>query len=1016
MDERMSFQPKLTGREEELNWLEELWENAKCGDGSTVLISGEAGIGKTRLVTELIEGVKKNGGKIIQGWCLVDNLEPLMSFKEGLREAKLSYLISEDPHPKVISAYLINKGGLLVAKAERDETELDSDIFASMLSAVGNFVKDSLKMMGEEGKSSLNALGYGDYDILIQTFGGLSFAVVIKGTNSEFLIEDMRRILKEVEGGLDSWDGDMSMTEEVKPKVDWFISSKKYDGKHLVDDPKIKQENLFDNVLMGLRRISANQPILLFIDDLQWAEPTSLSLLHYLSRNTRENRIMIVGTYRPEDIVQLDDGKPHTLKTTMQNMSRERLYQKIPLKRLHEATAAELIKGTLADLELDDDFIHRIYRESEGNPFFLLEVIRMLVEEGHLIKTDVGWETDKDLENVNIPSKVYDIVVRRVDRLMEEHRDLLECASVVGEEFESVVVGDVMGVSRIKLLKNLNTIEKSHNLIRSIKRKYVFDHGKIRGVLYNGIMHELREEYHQRIAETYEKIYGERDDIIYELANQWDKGGNYEKAFQCYEKAAEMARESYANKMVIECYDRLLDIIPLLESLEDTEEYMVNILHKMGKCLKSIGEWTEAENVFRRALRIAEDLKDESRIGDISQLEAKYDESLELYKEGLDIYDRLGHEKGYCESLGRIGGIYCNISEYDKAMEYLKEMQIIAEKLQDGDLMSKLYGSMGSTYYGRGEMQESLEYYKKKLDIEKKKDDLLEIGYTMINMGTLYVKLREYEKAMEICDQVLEIVENTGDKLMEQNVLGKLGIVYTEQGDYTRGLEYYKKKLSLSEKTGDRRSIAYVANNIGELYKEKGEYDKALEYYQKDVDISKDLGDKRGYAITVGNMGNLYKLMWDYDKAEELYDETIQIARVQDTKDVLSFFTSCKADLFFERDMVEDAQLLNNEAMEIAESINMRQTLFNTNLLRAKITAKNDEKKGIKILKGMLEEEDLEPEKAKLFYELYKMSGDEVFKKDALEFYRKVFERQPSKKYREIIDELEAHGSNSGKS
>ncbi len=1016
MDEGINFQPKFTGRKEEVSRLKELWTDAKDGVGSTAIISGEAGIGKTRLVAELMDEISQEGAEIIKGWCLADSLEPLIPFKEGLRDAGLSHLISEDPPPRVISAYLIKKGGLLIAKAERDKSELDPDIFASMLNAVGNFIEDSLDMMGEKEKSSLNALGYGDYDILIQTLGNLSLAVVITGTNSEFLIKDMTRLLSEIGDKFDYWDGDMSVSEEVKGNVEWFIDSKKYDGEHLVDDPKLKQENLFDKVLLGLRRVSADRPILLFMDDLQWADPTTLRLIHYLSRNTRKNKMLILGTYRPEDIVQQDDGKPHILKTTVQNMSREGLYQEIRLSRFSEESVGEFIGRTLDDLELDDEFVDKIYRESEGNPFFLLEFIRMLVEEGHLIKTKVGWEANANIGEVNIPSKVYDIVARRVDRLMEDHRELLECASVVGEEFESGVVGDVLGVNRIKLLRNLSIIEKNHNLIRSIKKKYVFDHGKIREVLYNSIMHELREEYHRMIAETYEKIYGEKDEVVYELARHWYEGGEYEKAFKCYEKASVMAKKAYANKLAIECYDRLLDMMPSLDILEYRRRKMIDILHKKGRCLKSMGEWGGSEKAFHRALQIAEELGDEMMIadseikmGDIIQLEGRYDESLGWYKDGSAIYQGIGDDKGYCESLIKIASIYNSKSEYDKSIEYLELAQDIAEKLQDNKIMSIMYGGMGSMYYGRGEMRKSLKYFEKKLKIAEEEGDLLEIGYTMMNMGTLYVKLQEYDKCMDICDRVLEIVEKTGDKLMEQNVLGKLGITYTEQGDYTKGLEYYKKKLSLSEKTGDKRSIAYVANNIGELYKEKGEYEKALEYYEKDVKISKDLGDKRGYAITVGNIGNLYKLMGDFDKADEMYDETIQIAKEQDTKDVLSFFTSCKADLYFEKDMVESAQSLNNEAMEIAERINMRQTLLNTNLLQAKITAKSDEKKGIKILKDMLEEEELEPEKAKLFYELYKMSGDEVFKKDALEFYRKIFERQPSKKYREIIEELEAH-------
>ena len=1006
------FRPPLTGRDEELNKLESLWRRTKEGRGSTVLISGEAGVGKTRLVDELIENVDEDV-KIIKGWCLADSLEPLMPFKEGFRNAELSHIIAEKPPPKVISTYLINKGGLLIAKAERDKTELDSDIFATMLDAVGNFVKDSLNMMGEKG-SGLNAIGYGEYDILIQTLDNLSLAAVIKGTKDEFLIDDMKRTLQKIGDRFDDWNGDMEITEEVIPDISWFIDSKKYDGGHLVEDPKLKQENLFDKVLLGIKRVSEEKNVILFLDDLQWADPTSLNLFHYISRNTRDNSIFIVGIYRPEDISQFDDTKVHPLKTTIQNMGREELFHEVDLKRLNESSVEDFINKTLKNAEFDRKFIMKIYKESEGNPFFLLEVLKMLASDGDIVSIDNQWKPNKEVEEFEIPSKIYDIIARRLDRLMEEHRELLECASVIGEEFESGIVGEIIGLNRIKLLKNLNHIERTHNLIRSMKKRYIFDHSKIRKVLYNSINEELRQEYHKIVAEIYENSNDDSEDIIYELAKHWDKGGMHEKALNCYKKGAEIAKESYANELAIDCHDRLLKLIPLLKPSEDIERIKIESLKQKGDCLKTIGEWKQAKESYMEALKIADKIKDEDRgveckilIGDIFKLESAYKEALDLYLECLQIYDERGDEKGYCESLGKIGSVYTNMTEYDKAMRYLEEMQQIAEELNDNGLLSTLYGNIGSTHYGKGELKEGLEYFKKKLKIKEEEGDLLEIGYSLVNLASIYVRLKDFENSKKSCNRALEIVERTGDKLMEQNALGKLGIAYTEEGEYAKGLEYYKKKLSLSEKMGDRKSIAYVANNIGELYKEKGEYDKALSYYQKDVDISKDLEDKRGYAITIGNMGNLYKLKNDFDRAKGLYDETLNIAREQDIKDVLSYFLSCKADLYFQKGLIEKAETLNKEALEIGEKIDMQQTIFSGNLLKAKILSTVDKEMGIRILKGMLEEDYNEPEEAKLIYELYKISGEENYKQDALKFYNKIYEKNPSIHYKHIIDELE---------
>ena len=116
MEELLLQQPELIGREEELNRLKRSLDNAIAGKGSTIFISGEAGIGKTRLVSELKKDAEARGINIIQGWCLAESFEPLMPVKVALRDADLNYLISGDPPSLVVSAYLMNEAGMLLNK------------------------------------------------------------------------------------------------------------------------------------------------------------------------------------------------------------------------------------------------------------------------------------------------------------------------------------------------------------------------------------------------------------------------------------------------------------------------------------------------------------------------------------------------------------------------------------------------------------------------------------------------------------------------------------------------------------------------------------------------------------------------------------------------------------------------------------------------------------------------------------------------------------------------------------
>lgn len=956
----ISFRPDLVGREEEMEELRSIWSGVKDGKGSTVFISGEAGVGKTRLVEELMNTAD---AKFIKGWCLADNLEPLMPFREALRDADLYHLASEEPPPRVISAYLIDQNGVLVAKAERQETELDPDIFASMFTAVENFVGDSLAMMGERAQSKLQAIGYGEYDLLIQTMGKLSLVTVIEGTKSEFLIKDMRKTLLEIGGQMDFWEGDTKTAKQVEPKISWFIESRKYDGAHLVEDPKIKQENLFDNVLLGLRRLSSRTPIILFLDDLQWADPTSLKLLHYLSRNMRENRMMMLGTYRPEDILEIHriskyqrkisdfpadvlelsstipnvDGiyqkipsdileirgiskdqrkisdlpadmisdkhkkRGHPLKTTMQYMSREDLYREIRLDRLDFKTVTDFIQNTLGRIQLEQDFMKKVYDESEGNPFFLLEILRLFVDEGHLKREGDTWVTHTSIEDVHIPSKVYDVITRRLNRLNSEQRDLLECACVVGEEFESTVVGKVTGMNRMKLLKDFNNIENEHNLIHYEKKKYMFDHSKIKEVLYEGINKELREEYHRMIAESYEELY-DVEEVVENIADHYFKAGD-ERAFTYLLDAADKAKESYANEEAVDFYTKAL-------SVTEEEEELKRIHTGLGYVYLIIGRYDESLDNYRSALEIAEAPREMGElhewIAKVLEEQGKYGESLKYAEEGLSIVQEDCIER--CRLLKSKGWALLRQSQYDESIEVFKMEKELAEKLGDPKLKAQALHDVGSVYLRKGDYDRGEVNLREAIESREQLGDLIGLGVSLNNIGVVYHEKGEFDKSLEFYEKSLQIREQIGYKQGIAMTLNNIGNYYRYKGMLEEGLDYYRRSLDMKEVIGDKRGIAMTLNNMGKIYEEKGDFDRALGHYHRSLDIRREINDKGGVAECLCKISEMKIEKGELKEAEEFTDNAAEIAVEIGSKKHRGMCHRVLGMVYREKEMYEEGQ------------------------------------------------------------------------------------------------------------
>ncbi len=875
MEESTFQQPTFVGRREELNELKELLANAGQGQGSTIFISGEAGIGKTRLVSEFMGQAEKKEAKIIRGWCLPECLEPLMPVKEALRDVELHSLMTDAAPPRVLSSYLLNDAGLLYAKAEREETGMDADIFAAMLKAVSSFAVDSLEMMGQKGSGGLNAIGYSKYKILLQSRGKLSLAVVIEGNESELLIDDMKHLLMEIEPDIKSDIIDVSQCDWIRDKIFRLIGSGKYEGYFLIDDPRLKQENMFDNVLLGLQRLSLDKPLLFFMDDIQWADPSTLSLIHYLARNTRNNRIMLLATYRPEDIIQDSGGKPHALETTMQNMSRESLFQDFKLKRLGQEETGNIVKRLLGDTELPSDLLIRTFKESEGNPFFTLELVRLLAEEGHISKIDEKWKLTQNIDELMLPSKIFDVIQRRLNRLLKEQYEILECASVVGELFSSDIVGQSLGSNRIVLLKNLSDIEKVHMLIHSLGKKYSFDHSKIREVLYNSINEELQGEYHKIVAESYLSIFqGREDEIVEELAHHFSQAED-SRATEFLLKAGDKAKSRYANEEAIHFYSLALGMV-------DGDDIRCDLHEKVGELQMIVGNCELAIISFNKALELAtQDIRKANiyrKISKTYERHSKYDEGIEAADKGLAILGDLA-DSARSELLGSMSWCYIRLGNYDKAME-LQEISLEnSKKIDDNKEIAMALHLMGTILWFRGRFDMALDYYQKAIIIQREIGDDRGKENTLNNIGVIYMEIGRLDEALEYFEEGLVYEEMIGDKNGMAGTIDNIGNICHTKGQVEKSLEHHLRSLELYRMVGNKNGIAWSLSSLGYVYPDMGDIPKGIQCHMDSVELCKEIGDKHILVYNYYGIAEANVKMKDYDTALKYVNMAMELAK-----------------------------------------------------------------------------------------------------------------------------------------
>ena len=291
----------------------------------------------------------------------------------------------------------------------------------------------------------------------------------------------------------------------------------------LRSDPETERYRLFDAVTAWLHDVSGEAPVLLVIDDLHWAAKPTLLLLRHVLQSPDPLRVLIVATYRDTDV-----GRGHPLAELLADVSRLEAAERLTLSGLD-------VPGVVAFMEeaaghgLDDESValaQTIWRETEGNAFFVAEVLRHLVESGAVFQQDGRWVVTADMAEVGIPAGVRDVVGRRLSRLSDEANRVLAIASVIGLEFAPAVVQLAGGFDEEPVFAALEDAVTARLLVEvsGLIPRNRFSHALVRATLYEELSAARRAALHRRVAETLEAVHARNlDDHLPALAHHWSR-------------------------------------------------------------------------------------------------------------------------------------------------------------------------------------------------------------------------------------------------------------------------------------------------------------------------------------------------------------------------------------------------------------------------------------------------------------------------------------------------------------
>ena len=317
-------------------------------------------------------------------------------------------------------------------------------------------------------------------------------------------------------------------------------------------DQKKERMHLLHTIAAFLVNASKANPIMLHLEDLHWADKPSLQLLQHLTRRFKDSRLLVVGTYRDVEV-----DRSHPLSTVLGELRHERLYERVSLRGLSESEVKELIEA-ISQQEIGEGpgaaFVCAILHDTEGNPFFIEEVLRHLVESGGMYRREGHWVTDpKAVAEMKVPEDVRVVIGRRLARMSETTHQVLTCAAVLGREFEYEVLSRMSELGEDAIVPAVEEALSNRIVLESQDRgrpRYEFTHALVRQTLIEELSLPRRQHLHLQAAQAIEAVH-ERNlkPHVSALANHYRTAGttlDLEKATDYSIRAGDAAYALFA--------------------------------------------------------------------------------------------------------------------------------------------------------------------------------------------------------------------------------------------------------------------------------------------------------------------------------------------------------------------------------------------------------------------------------------------------------------------------------------
>jgi class 3 adenylate cyclase/tetratricopeptide (TPR) repeat protein len=775
-----------------------------------------------------------------------------MSLKGKSQPQTIYRLISEYAHVRNRFEAGLVRGVTELVGRKHEIAELN-DVFEKVKSGEAQIVD----VVGEAGigksrliyefRESLGAEGVFLTGLCMQYGGNINFLPVMDIVKAAFGIKpDM----SEAEAGKRIEEKTTGELSSMIPFYRSLLSLKVEDPKFKALQPEGRKFGTFEAVKDLLLSLCLEKPLVVFVEDVHWIDKISEEFFTFLSRCIPEHGIMMLAAYRPENAPPWAQGIH---------------YQRLGLETLSSKSSIHLVHNILGGLALEPALEKRIVEKTKGNPFFVEEIVRELLDRGDIVKSNGRYVSSRPIDQLHIPNTVQAVLAARMDRLSEDLKRTMQVASVIGRDFAFKILKTILEFEDELRghLTNLVGLEILYEKAFFPELEYIFKHALTQEVAYESLLKQRRQAIHGRIAQAIEEIYTERLDKHYELlAHHYEKSGNFEKAIDYLILAGAKSNQQNAIQSALDFFQRTL-FLAEKEGIRLDIEKEVQVRYGLAGAAHHLGELELAVNEHQKIIEMTENANlpeyESESLFLLAWLMIGWPDRQEadaIYNQVWKRSQKLGDKALQAKILSRIGISESNFNYPEAGLQTLLNAEKMA--IEANDSRAIVAARMPQTFVQRwlGKPWKAVELTEGMIESLRGSYNLVLLLPLFYTRGLCLAEIGRIEEGMDLLKQGLEMSNKFGPFERHTAYLNCLGYCFSEicqpEKAWDLNLEGEKTARQFLEKSPTARLlyaeiVAQVSVNLVENLFDMGKIDaawKKLKSFEKEAK-SKDFAINR---------------------------------------------------------------------------------------------------------------------------------------------------------------------------